>query len=130
MSASKRVLIIDDEVFLLRTISRLMKAWGYDVDIIDSGLEAVEQIEKSVREENMYDIVFVDISMPEINGLTVIKNIKEQFPDLLCVIMTGFADEKLKINAFEAGCDNYLQKPFAPDELRITMEKTMENSGD
>lgn len=126
MSTTKRVLIIDDEIFLLRTISRLMKAWNYDVDVINSGLEAVQQIEKSISEGNMYDLVFVDISMPEIDGLTVIKNIKKEFPDLLCVIMTGFADEKLKLSAFEAGCDSYLQKPFAPDELRVTLEKTME----
>lgn len=126
MSTTKRILIIDDEVFLLRTISRLMKAWNYNVDITDSGLEAVQQIEKSISEGNMYDLVFVDISMPEIDGLTVIKNIKKEFPDLLCVIMTGFADEKLKLRAFEAGCDSYLQKPFDPDELRITIEKTME----
>ncbi len=126
MSTAKRILIIDDELFLLRTISRLMKAWSYDVDVIDSGLEAVQQIEKSIAEGNMYDLIFVDISMPEIDGLTVIKNIKKEFPDLLCVIMTGFADEKLKFSAFEAGCDSYLQKPFDPDELRVTIEKTME----
>jgi len=129
MSTPRRVLLIDDEIFLLRTISRLMKIWGYDVDILESGLETIQWIEKSVSEENMYDIVFVDINMPEINGLAVLKDIKEQFPNLLCVVMTGFTDKKLKFSAFEAGCDNYMQKPFAPNELRVVIEDTIEKSG-
>jgi len=108
-----RILVVDDELILRDSL----KAWlddeeGFAVDTAGTGPEALEQLEKST-----YNIMLLDIKMPGMDGVEVLKKAKEAFPDLNVVMMTAYATVETAVEAMKIGALDYLIKPFEPDTL-------------
>lgn len=106
-----RVLIADDDQQILRALRILLTARGYDVLTARTGAEAVSQ-----AVEHHPDLVMLDLGMPELNGIEVIEGLRgwSSVPILVVSGRTGSAD---KVDALDAGADDYVTKPFAADEL-------------
>ncbi|MEE8164836.1 MAG: sigma-54 dependent transcriptional regulator [Myxococcota bacterium] len=109
-----KVLVVDDEELYRRAIERILTRVGYDVVMARNAAEALEQV-SSIS----VDLVLCDIQMPGINGLELVRQIRDIEPDLPCIVMTGYNTPENSIEALQAGAFWYLEKPFEGDTLDV-----------
>ncbi len=107
-----RVLLVDDEVALLRAYSTVLKSRGCDVDSNASAPLAVEKLEKG-----SYDVILSDVSMPEMNGLEFLRAVRQRDLDIPVILMTGQPGLESALRAIEYGAFRYLVKPIEPQLL-------------
>ena len=119
MNNNLKVLIVDDDESIRWVLDKGLKKNGYHVDLAENGQEAI----KALKREDNYFIVFLDIFMPDMNGLDVLKKIKQDHPDLFVVIMTAQATMKNTIEAMQNGAYDYITKPFDLEEIYMLIEK-------
>jgi DNA-binding response OmpR family regulator len=105
-----RVLVIDDDKSILRTIALALEKNGFHADTAETGTEAIE---KSRREQ--YDAVVLDLKLPDMEGTEVLS--KTSFPGAVKIMLTGYPSFVSSIEASEHGIDTYLRKPISPQEL-------------
>ncbi|MHB8072924.1 sigma-54-dependent transcriptional regulator [Desulfosporosinus fructosivorans] len=117
----RRVLIADDEANMRWVLERALSKAGYDVETVEDGQLALD---RALAERP--DLVLVDLKMPKRDGLSVLKTLKEYYPDLLIVMMTAHGSTATVVEAMKAGAHDYLMKPFDIDELLITVSKAFE----
>lgn len=122
MSASGSIMIVDDNVNLCRTMSYILKHKGYDVTIANDGSEAIER----AREKKYFDMVFMDIKMPLMNGVETYKQIKKIIPGVTMVMMTAYAVEDLIQEALEEGAHGVIYKPVDIDKAIALIEEAKE----
>jgi len=118
MSAKGNVLIVDDNVSLAKTMSFALKHSGYAVAIAKDGREAIERIKESA-----FDIVFMDIKMPVMNGVETYKEMKKIRPDAVVMMMTAYAVEDLVAQALEEGACGIIYKPLDIEKVVATIEE-------
>ncbi|HSH00111.1 MAG TPA: sigma-54 dependent transcriptional regulator, partial [candidate division Zixibacteria bacterium] len=111
----------DDESSLREMMQIMLSREGYAVDTAPDGRDAVRQIE-----ENDYDLVIADLKMPEMSGLELLECAREEKPDLPFIVMTAFASVDTAIEALKKGAVDYVTKPFKIDEIKLTIEKTLQ----
>ena len=119
MTNNFKVLIVDDDESIRWVFDKGLKKKGYRADLAKNGREAIKKIE---RQDN-YSIVFLDIFMPDMNGLDVLKKIKQVRPSLFIVIMTAQGTMKNTIQAMQHGAYDYITKPFDLEEIYMLLEK-------
>lgn len=123
---SKRILVIDDEELVTRSLLKLLTAAGYSVSVVASGLEALRKLKKSE-----FDLIISDVRMPDLDGIETIKRIraalkeagKKPVPEIL---ITGYADKDKYDTAMELGIVDYLYKPFDREELLEVIRQALE----
>lgn len=106
-----RLLVVDDEELIREVIKEYSLNEGYEVDEAENGEVALDLIEK-----NNYDLIIMDVMMPEMDGLTAIKEIKE-VKNIPIIILSARKEEYDKLQGFDIGIDDYVTKPFSPKEL-------------
>ncbi|MGG7060005.1 response regulator [Clostridium nigeriense] len=116
----KKVLVIDDTKNIRMLLSTCLELRGYSVITADNGIEALKIIKNT---EEVVDLIFLDVRMPEISGTEVLKVIKEEREDCSVVIMTAFATVKNAIECTKLGALVYLQKPFSPDRINLVLDE-------
>ncbi len=117
-----RILIVDDETRMCRSLQILLLGEGkYDVSFALSGEHAI----KYITEEET-DLMIVDLSMPGMNGLELLKKVKHTHPNIPIVIMTAYSSVKSAIEAMKGGAFEYLIKPFGNEEFLSVVERTLE----
>jgi PAS domain S-box-containing protein len=116
-----RILLADDTPFNQKLAAKLLERLGYDVDVVASGLAALDALD--APEGSDYDLVFMDVQMPELDGLETTRRIRAMWPDraLRIVAMTANAMEGDREACLEAGMDDYLSKPIRPDALAAVL---------
>lgn len=122
MSALK-ILVVDDEPIIGTMFKRELESKGYDVDVAPDGTAALELVSS-----NKYDLVFMDIVMPGINGIETCKEIKKTCPDLTVTLMTGKIDRETldkETDFVNAGGRNFLYKPFSENEINDIIQKVI-----
>jgi CheY-like chemotaxis protein len=112
MKALKRVLVVDDDPVVGKSIDRVLSPRGYAVITAGTGEEALSRL---AAED--YDVVYTDIRMPGMDGIEVARRIKAMRPWLPVLIVTGFGSEENMAAAKEAGVAGFLHKPLAPDAI-------------
>ncbi|WP_050614893.1 response regulator [Bacillus testis] len=109
-----RILIVDDAKFMRMTLSNiLMKAQHEIVGEAENGKQAVE-----LYRECLPDLVTMDITMPEMSGLEAVKEIKREFPHAKIIMCSAMGQQKMVVEAIEAGAKDFIVKPF--DEVRVS----------
>jgi putative AdoMet-dependent methyltransferase len=121
--ATRRILLVDDEPDILDVCQRILETDGYQVETAQSGNAALKQVE-----QKPFDLLVTDIKMPGMDGLELVQAVKQIAPYLPCVIMTGFSTMDTTLKALKLGVDEYVIKPFAPEELTIAVEKALEKT--
>ncbi len=117
-----RIFIVDDEPLALTSVRRILKHRGLrDVEICDNGKDAI----KEIREKD-FDIVLLDILMPEVDGLQVLKTSKPYKPLTEFIIVTAVEDIETSVKAIRLGAYDYLVKPLEPDRLMLSIERAYE----
>ncbi|MBD3235136.1 MAG: response regulator [Candidatus Eisenbacteria bacterium] len=118
-----RVLVIDDEPEIRRNLTIGLTQEDYSVVACPDGISAIHELQRSRAAGEGYDYLITDIFMPDIDGLKILKVIKNQFPELPVLVITGFGDEALKFTALSEANTGYLDKPFEISDLVEALEK-------
>ena len=121
MSQHGRILIVDDNVNLGRMMSLILLQKGYDVTVVGDGKTAVSNCE-----EEQFDIIFMDIIMPEMNGVQAYKIIKDSQPQAKVIMMTAFSAAELAQEALNEGAQALLHKPLDLDRVCNMIERLMD----
>lgn len=123
MSKTK-ILIVDDELIMRESLAGWLERDGHEVETAASGEEAVE-----ITGETRFDILLVDLKMEGMSGLDVLRKVKAEDPDVAVVMITAYGSISTAIEAMKDGAQEYLLKPFDPNELGILIEKIVERQG-
>ena len=115
------ILVIDDDKHIRDACRQILVKDNYDVTEAEDGLKGLEFLKKKV-----YDIVILDLKMPGISGMSVLKKIKENYPDTAVIIITGYATVESAVEAMKIGANDFLPKPFTPDALRVIIKRVVE----
>jgi len=119
----QRVLVVDDEASIRRNLSVGLTQRGYEVEDCEMGLSALEKIEAAQRAGVPHNFVILDIRLPDIDGLHLLEVIKNVYPELPVVVISGYGDEQT-VERVKARCGSaYLDKPFELDELEAEIER-------
>jgi DNA-binding NtrC family response regulator len=120
MWQSRKVLVVDDDAVVGRSINRVLSAKGYEVREALSGEEALEELDH--RE---YDLVFTDVRMPGIDGMEMTSRLKQRHPEVPVVIITGYGTEAGERQARDLGVTGYLRKPLTPEMIIGNAERAL-----
>lgn len=121
MNASQaKILVVDDEPDMLEVCRETLPAPAYHTETETSGLKALDR----VREES-FDLLVVDLCMPDLDGIELITRARQYDPDIMGVIITGYPTIDSAVRAVKEGAFDYLTKPFGPDQLQIVVEKAL-----
>lgn len=118
---SARILVADDEASIRQGVERVLRADGHRVTAVEDGAAALE----AYRAEP-FDLVLLDLKMPNIDGLTLLPKLREIDPLAVCVMITGYASFETAVKAVQDGAYDYMPKPFTPNELRIVVRRGLE----
>lgn len=118
---SARVLIVDDELTAVENLAHVCRKQGYEVTTRMSGMGALEALEK-----NQFDIVLTDLKMEKVDGMAVLRRVKEVSPDTVVILITGYATLDSAVTAMKAGAFHYIAKPFRLDEVREVIRHAVE----
>ena len=118
MSADiKSILIVDDEPEFIKTVHRHLKRKGFRLYAASDGLEARQQIEKSLSENNLIQVVITDVLMPRMDGIELMKWVKDCHPEISVLAVSGIAETIIARKLIRPDMDEYCQKPFTPDKM-------------
>ena len=117
-----RILIVDDDKVVADVLGDLISENGErTVDVCYDGLSAIETIQK-----NLYDLLIVDLVMPRVGGLDLLKYAKKVNPDTIVVIITGYASLETAIMAVKEGAYDYIRKPCNLEEIKIVVKNAID----
>ncbi len=110
---NERLIIVEDEKTLCESLKRVLAKDGYEVDTFDTAEAALKSVE-----EASYDLVISDITLPGIDGIELLRRIRERFPDQIVIIITAYASIETAVGALRAGAYDYVTKPIIHEEIR------------
>jgi two-component system response regulator AtoC len=116
-----KILIVDDEKLVRWSLQEDFRKEGYEVEVAENGAEALTRIE---QEE--YDLVLLDIRLPDINGIEVLHKIRKMDSHLTVVMMTAYGDVETAVDTMRAGAFDFITKPFDLNEIRMRVERSLE----
>lgn len=121
----KKILLLEDDILLAQTLKELLASEGYDVTLVTSANSAIDE-----SYENSFDLYVFDINVPDMNGLELLKSLRDAEDKTQAIFISALVDLESISKAFEIGAQDYLKKPFFPQELliRINAKLASKNS--
>jgi CheY-like chemotaxis protein len=116
----RRILIVDDEEDLRTLLGHVLSTAGYDIVAAPDGDAALKLLKKQ-----KFDLALLDIQMPNVNGIQVLKYIQQNLPTTRAVMLTGYADLKHAMEAKEFGARDFIGKPYKLDDILATVERVL-----
>jgi len=117
-----RILVVDDEDIVRTSCSRTLSPEGYEVRLARNGVEGLK-----MASEERFDLVLTDLKMPDMDGIEVLRIIKEKWPETAVIIVTGYQTVDTAVKAIKLGAYDYIEKPFTPDALISAVDEAMAN---
>ena len=115
-----RILVVDDEESIREFLEIMLRKEGYEVTCANDGQQALDLLKKK-----SFDMVISDLQMPNVTGIELLKQTKEQYPDMLFFMITAFATTETAVEAMKLGAYDYITKPFKIDEVRINIANAL-----
>ena len=115
------IMVVDDELIVRESLKGWLEKFGYGVDTAENAQDALQKLETET-----YDLLFIDIKMPGMDGVELLKRVKEDLPDVIVVMITAHGSIESAIEAMKAGASDYLMKPFDPENLELLVEKVVQ----
>jgi two-component system phosphate regulon response regulator PhoB len=111
---NRRILVVDDEPFILRSLTYVLRREGFETVGAANGEEAIKQISKAKPR-----LMFLDLMMPKMTGFEVCRRIREhpEWKDIYIILLTARGENSDRLRAFESGADEYMTKPFSPSKV-------------
>ena len=119
-----KILVVDDDQIVLESCKRVLAVEGFEVYTASSADKALETMEK-----DDFDLVLIDVKMPERNGMSLIKEIKGKRPNMPIVVMSGYPTPETIAGGVEMGAAEFIAKPFTPDELLESVRRVAQKGG-
>jgi DNA-binding NtrC family response regulator len=124
----KKVLIVDDDKIVLDSCKRVLESEHLKVTLVSNAQEAIEQLEKKY-----FDLMIMDVKMPEKDGVYILKKIREkwpldEWPELPVLVMSGYPTSDTIHELKKRGAREFIPKPFTPDELLIAVQNVLKRS--
>jgi two-component system response regulator PilR (NtrC family) len=116
-----KLLVVDDEQSMRDFLSIMLKKEGYDVVTAENGGGALKVIQAEI-----FDLVITDIKMPGVDGIEVLKTVKEVSPETIVIMITAFATTETAVEAMKLGAYDYITKPFKVDVIKLVIQKALE----
>jgi DNA-binding NtrC family response regulator len=117
----KKILVIDDEDIVRTSCSRTLAPVGFEVHLSRNGIEGLKALE-----QGQFDLVLTDLKMPDMDGIEVLRKIKEGWPAVEVIIITGYQTVDTAVKAIKLGAFDYIEKPFTPDALITAVSKALD----
>lgn len=115
-----RILVVDDEESIREFLEIMLKKEGYEVTLAEDGAQAKDLLGKKT-----FDMVISDLQMPNMNGLELLKHVKESSPDTVFMMITAFGTTETAVEAMKIGAYDYITKPFKIDEVRLNINNAL-----
>ena len=125
MGEHTRIIIVDDDEGIRETLAAILQEEGYHVDTAESGREAIEK-----TNAKFYNLALIDIRLPDIEGIDLLKEIKETVPKIRKIIITGYPTLQNAIEAVNSGADAYVLKPFDMEKVLKIIKAELEKQRD
>lgn len=119
----KKILVVDDEITVCKSIRQAILSDDYEVDMSLSGEEALKK-----DEDKQYDLIVTDLMMPGITGMDLLKSLKKKKPETNIIMITGYPTIKTAVESIKIGAFDYIPKPFTPAELRSLVFRSFKKS--
>ena len=120
--APQRILIVDDEDIVVRSTVRILEGAGHLLTTARDATEALRELAQAP-----FDLAILDIMMPGIDGIELLRRIKEAYPDTEVIMFTGLAQVATAVDCMKLGAIDYVSKPFDPDQLRVAVSRALEH---
>lgn len=114
------ILIVDDDRAILQTLNMILGSKGYATDTAQTGREAIEK-----SKSKFFNIALLDIRLPDMKGTKLLTKIKDTYPRMVKIMITGHASLENAVESLNLGADAYLMKPVKPEELLKTIEEKL-----
>ena len=114
------ILIVDDDRVVLSSCKRILESEGYGTSLTSSAKEALQTLEGK-----NFDLLLVDVIMPEYDGMYLIGNVRKNLPRLPILVMSGYPTPETISNGLRMGATHFIAKPFTPDELIKAVQKAL-----
>jgi DNA-binding NtrC family response regulator len=118
MTESAKILVVDDDESIRKTIAMILEEKGYVVDTARCGREAIEK-----SRVNFYNLALIDIRLPDMEGTKLLPQLRETVPKMIKIIVTGYPSLQNAVEAVNKGADAYVMKPFDVDAVLKTIEE-------
>jgi two-component system KDP operon response regulator KdpE len=122
-TSQPRILLVDDEVSIQRAVGALLRSRGYDVDIAGTGAQALELLARRTPV-----LIVLDLGLPDIEGTEVCRRVREASP-VPIIVLSARGSEADKVSALDLGADDYVTKPFGPEELLARIRVALRRTG-
>ena len=122
MRPNTTILVVDDEQLIRWSLAERLRADGYDVVEAPTGQEALDRVADGI------DLVLLDYKLPDIDGVAVLRQIKEHDPDILVILLTAYATIETAVEAMKIGAYHFANKPFNLDDIALTVAKALETT--
>ena len=116
--SQKKILIVDDDEAVRSILAELVRIFGFNSETSSGGYDALNRVDKSP-----YDLIITDINMPDLNGLELIKRVKESHPEIDLIAITGFDMDYRYTDVIEMGASDFIVKPFENNELQAKINR-------
>ncbi|MEK3786857.1 response regulator transcription factor [Paenibacillus sp. FSL K6-1230] len=120
-----RILIAEDELHLAEAVSQILKKNNYSVDMVHDGRDALDYAQSGI-----YDLLLLDIMMPKLDGLTVLKTLRANGEHTPVILLTAKGELSDKVSGLDYGADDYIAKPFATEELLARIRAALRRKGE
>jgi len=117
-----RVLVVDDEPGIREGCRRALTPQGFEVEMAENGPSGLHKLQ-----EGVFDILLLDAMMPGMSGLEMLHHVRQLYPDLICIIITGYATVELAVQAMRDGANDFIAKPFTPGLLLEIMNRELDH---
>ena len=115
-----KILVVDDDTIVLNSCKRVLKAEGFEVHSASSANKALE-----VMESEGFGLLLIDVKMPEHDGMWLIQQVKEKWPEIPIVVMSGYPTPETIADGVKVGAAIFIAKPFTPDELLQSVREAL-----
>lgn len=119
-----KLLVVDDETKIRELIRKYAAYEGFEIEEACDGLDAIQKCKKTI-----FDLVVMDVMMPNLDGFSACKEIKKDFPDLPVIMLSALGEEYDRIHGFDLGVDDYVVKPFSGKELMMRIHAILKRTG-
>src|SRR5918993_1975698 len=121
-AAGHRILVVDDEENVRLTTAAILEQEGYEVETAADGREALERVARGD-----FDLVLTDLRMEDMDGITLLHELQTRHPNIVTVVLTGYASIESSIDALRQGVYDYLVKPCVVDDLKRTIRRALQH---
>ena len=120
---TNNILLLEDDYELAQTLKELLEEAGYSVDMVHTGNDAID-----ASYDNKYDLYVFDINVPDISGIELLENLRQADDTTPTIFISALVDINTIAKGFEVGADDYLKKPFFPEELLIRVKAKLSHA--